>query len=292
MLDKEQEQGQEEVGVDVDAPYAEAEAPPPAPGGNNNTTAAAAQELASHAKNAKDAVFANGGYPAFVLLVSFVFMIQAAIVCGQGTCTSLEGYAVAGGVISIMFSGIFLVLEKKEQLDGKVRVGLAAFLFIWWAFLAGFTTYEDPFTTPGNGYFAAWAGAILSLFMVMNEVGKVREAVDKFAQLGPKYAILIIGSLMVFFGGISACSSGSCGGREGYAVAVGIISFVVAVVRVAIESKLDATQSRFFAIFFIVWWAIAFSILTFWGPFNVAGNGYFGCVAGLVASILLISPAN
>mmetsp|Transcript_43949 Transcript_43949/g.70332 ORF Transcript_43949/g.70332 Transcript_43949/m.70332 type:complete len:305 (+) Transcript_43949:183-1097(+) len=238
---------------------------------------------------AQQMVFSNGGYPLLVFLASIVLMISASSACSNlQSCVGKYAYAVAASVISLVVCFAFLFLEKKESLDGKQRVAITVFLFLWWVFVAAFCTFSPPFETPGNGYFACWGGLVGTLMMLMNEVGKVREAVDRFSQVGHKLGILIVGSVVVFCAGIGKCSNG-CAGTAGYAIAAGVISFVIAVLRVVLAQKLSITVLKGVTGFLILWWVVGLIILTFVNPFTQVGNGYFATWACLIASILLLN---
>lgn len=239
-------------------------------------------------EKAQSAVFSNGGWPLVVFMSSLVLLIAASSNCSdQKNCSSNNGYAVAAGVISLVISFVFLFLERKETLQPTVRLGMTVFLFVWWVLVAGICTFSGPFSEPGNGYFAAWGGLVASLYMLMNEVGKVRDAIDKFSAVGQKIGILLVGSLVVMFASIGACRGG-CSGNASYGIAVGAISFSFTLARVLLESKIGENVLRIFNLFMVVWWLIAFFVLTFFGPFLKVGNGYFGTWACLFASLLLI----
>lgn len=247
-------------------------------------------EFIANFEKAKSAVFDNGGYPLLVLLCSIIVMIASANACSE-SCNNTTGYVVAASVISILVSLAFVFLEKKQNLQPKVRLYLVAALWLWWTLLACISTFPPgPFTLPGNGYFFSWIGMIITTIMLMNEVGKVRQALDRFSNLGHKYALLIVGSLVVFFGGL-ACTT-SCGSLNSYAIAVGIISFVFTVVRIFLEQKITEKMDFYWKLFIVIWWTVGFFILTFAGPFQDVGNGYFGTVLCVTASVLLWAQKN
>ena len=43
---------------------------------------------------------------------------------------------------------------------------MAASLLVWWAIAAGLLTFQSPFTSPGNGFFACWACLVASIVLV------------------------------------------------------------------------------------------------------------------------------
>jgi len=230
-------------------------------------------------------VFENGGYPLIVFLCSVVALVASSTKCGDGpSCTGVEGWAVAASVVSTVVSLGYLVLDKKGNLEPKMQLIVTLFLFAWWVAFAGVATFKGPFTIPGNGYFACWGGLIATSVMMVNSVGKVRESVDKFAALGYKAILAIVGSVVVWCAGITYAGSG----LGNYAIAAGIISMVFFIGRIVAGPKLSANMQKYFAMFMIVWWLVGMFILTFWGPFDNVGNGYFATWACLIASILLL----
>lgn len=247
----------------------------------------AAQEAIEALEKAKQALFDNGGYPLLVFLASVILMVAASTNCSRiSYCGGLNGYAVAGAVISLVVSFAYLFLEKKESLEPKTRMIMSVFLFLWWVFIAGFVTFSGPFTTPSNGYFAAWGGLIGSLMMLMNQVSKVRENIDRFSAVGHRIGILLVGSLVVLFAGVGSCHGG-CSSGSAWAISAGAISFVVALVVVFMGTKISAQIMQYITLFLVVWWLVAFCTLTFGGPFSEVNNGYFGTWACLIASILI-----
>jgi len=280
----------------VDEPYAVPVPPPEAQrddGGTGNGGSGLQEEPVTPQK-VRDAIFHNGGYAMLVLVASFVLMWAASTTCSdRNFCKDKFGFAVAAGVISFIVAFVFIFLEHKENLTAQMRLGIVIFLFIWWVLVAGITTFgsDAPFVIPGNGYFAAWGGLLASLFMISNEVGRVRDTLDRFARLGQRFAILAVASLVVMFAGVAECDNG-CTGKQGYAVAVGAISFCIVLVRILLKEKVGESAQKVFVLFMIVWWGAGLIVLTFFGPFEAVGNGYFGTWACLLASILLLNPAE
>lgn len=245
---------------------------------------------------AKAVLFDNGGYPLLVLIASVVVLISASTRCNDANfCSDKYAFAVAAGVISTIVALLFLFLERKENLAPKVRLGLTVFLFLWWVLVAGLTTFgnvlEAPFAIPGNGYFSAWGGLVVTLLMLSNEVGKVRESIDRFSKVGRPLAVIMIASLVVMFAAVADCDN-ACSGAEGYAITVGVISFFVSLARVFFESKMSHKASMVVHVFLAVWWSVATLITTFGNPFSAVGNGYFGTWAALISSVLLLKHSN
>ena len=89
-------------------------------------------------------------------------------------------YAVLLGAVSFAIGSLMLLWNTYHvrSLDGACcrlpKVGditagflLAIFLLLWWAAGAGIVTFDGPFTTTSNGYFAAWAGLACSVLLLV-----------------------------------------------------------------------------------------------------------------------------
>ncbi|CAK9102208.1 Uncharacterized protein SCF082_LOCUS47771 [Durusdinium trenchii] len=228
--------------------------------------------------------------------MSFVVLVAASSTCSDFSyCKGRFGYAVAAGVISFLLCGWFLLMERKGVLGDQPRMAVVVFLCIWWVLLACLTTFGElnnaPFIIPGNGYFAAWGGCIVSILMLSHEVGKVRDTIEKMQKVGNRIGILLVASLVVLFAGAADCDHG-CTGLEGYAIAVGCISFMCGLVLVFAGPKLGDNAKKFFGMFMIVWWSVAVIILTFVNPFKFVGNGFFGTWAAFISTVLLFTAHN
>jgi len=79
-----------------------------------------------------------------------------------------------------------------------------------------------------------------------------------------------------------------CDDENGYAVAVGCISLFLCLIYVVclhLRPAMIGVLSKYFPIFFVVWWGVGTIVLTFDSPFNITGNGYFACWGAVLLSI-------
>jgi hypothetical protein len=84
-----------------------------------------------------------------VLVSSFVFMVAAAVQCGEASCNGVTAWAVACGVISLLFCLIFVLLLYFTEIVPLIgHLAFAAFLLAWWAAGAGVATFQGPVCTP------------------------------------------------------------------------------------------------------------------------------------------------
>ena len=97
-------------------------------------------------------------------------------------------------------------------------------------------------------------------------------------RFGGYVAIILVGSLAVTAAAGVKCTDDSsatntCNGPTSYAIAAGAGSLVFALVYCGLQKMGQASEgaTRFFAHFFVLWWAPAAVVLTFFEPFNTTG---------------------
>jgi len=109
---------------------------------------------------------------------------------------SSRGYAISIPSLSLCFSMIgFLVAQFREDLYQIYGKYLAHFLFTWNFMGASFLTFNSPFTTTGNGYFAAWATVAVSA-MAMGFTADAFK--DKVKGLGSLMGLCACSCIMIF----------------------------------------------------------------------------------------------
>merc|ERR1740130_1403954 len=92
-----------------------------------------------------------------VLFFASVWLLAAAAVeCGDDTagaeCSSVDGYAIAVGVISVLVTGVYLglLMKQPEVLPEKTLECMAIFLLIWWTVGMIVLTFDGPFKGLGT----------------------------------------------------------------------------------------------------------------------------------------------
>ncbi|CAM9282524.1 unnamed protein product [Ascophyllum nodosum] len=98
---------------------------------------------------------------------------------GDGT----KAWAIIVGIVSTFLAGVLALMQAKGKGDvvRKFQKIIAPFFFIWWAIGAGIGTFKGPFTTSGNGYFAAWIAFAASLKYAYGSNEAVRGFADRAA---------------------------------------------------------------------------------------------------------------
>jgi hypothetical protein len=104
----------------------------------------------------------------YVLIASIIETIAAIFFCANITCTPNDIYAVVVGPISIIICLVFLRVGP-EKLGGADKF-MAIFLVIWWTVGMGVLTISGPFLFGGNGFFACWAGFLVSFFVAQAKI--------------------------------------------------------------------------------------------------------------------------
>lgn len=186
-------------------------------------------------------------------------------------------------------------------------------------------TFGQPYVYVGNGFFATWAGFLMSLSIFVDvlhectrpnvaqnerETQRINRAVasgckgclglvsDQFRALGLKFSVLCLASSVLFGSGVAACQDG-CEVSEAFALSAGLVSlffvgfyFHLHIVDLKKEEKrlTRNVQIISFSLLLLLW--IGVGIVTFEGPFSVAGNGYFAAWIGIFASAFLVSLVN
>ena len=138
---------------------------------------------------------------------------------------------------------------------------------------ACFLTFDTPFHTSGNGFFAAWGicyGSALAMGMSSFQSG-VR---GLGAVMG-----LVASSLIVIIASIAPIRDGTNRSEAIYALVLACLTCLFLSISVKMGKAHGATYFLALAILAMCW-IVEASLTTFRGPFNVTGNGYFGSWTG------------
>lgn len=145
-----------------------------------------------------------------------------------------------------------------------------------------FLTFDKPFVVTSNGYFAAWV-------MVYGSAKAIDFTTDAFLSTTIKDAgmhmILLVSSLVVLIASITFVSDEkSDEAIFALVVACITIAFVLLIITLDNKEKPMRVQDHFVALFNLsILWMVMACFVTFSGPFEVTGNGYFASWAGTLA---------
>merc|ERR1711988_1354124 len=237
-------------------------------------------------------------------------------------CDGMWAWAVAVGVISLVFSSVytFLAKMKPELAEGIPGYALATFLFLLWICGAAVGTYWKPFAPgpgggdrygiAGNGFFATWGGVVFSGMLVI-QIPPVADLLSKFfgaIDETKKIMMALFGSSMVeMWHAAEVCDDDAhCEGMLGWGVAVGVVGVIVTLVWGLVSHFVPnlAAYTKFVPLFLVAWWLSAVLSLTMpnnatdcgndtycQGLFLDVSNGFIGTWGSLGLSVWLAIEA-
>jgi hypothetical protein len=114
-------------------------------------------------------------------------------------------------------------------------------------------------------------------------------AVENSFKKNAQAFLLLASSLIVLIASAKVCDTlNTCTGIKGWAVACSTISLLLALVYLAlsmVKQSMSETVAPFLSLFLAIWWFPGAFVMTFDGPFQDTGNGYFGAWASLVFAV-------
>jgi len=219
-----------------------------------------------------------------VLILATSFVLLLAVMTWEGPMKSY-GYAISVPVLSIVLSLTYLFLTVfKENVYTMYGKHMTHLLFLWNFTGASFLTFSSPFTTTGNGYFAAW-GCVVTSAMAMGFSGEAfRSRVEGLGSLlgWCGSAAIVVIAVIDFIG------KGDINRKESiYAMVISIFTILLVAGTIYYEKKVSQEAPKWFskakfggiALFAVLWLVLA-CLVTFRGPFATTGNGYFASWAG------------
>eukprot|EP01064_Diplonema_japonicum_P031608 TRINITY_DN5710_c0_g1_i1.p1 TRINITY_DN5710_c0_g1~~TRINITY_DN5710_c0_g1_i1.p1 ORF type:complete len:343 (+),score=66.32 TRINITY_DN5710_c0_g1_i1:53-1081(+) len=251
-------------------------------------------------------VFAWAGRIAMLSIGSLVVMIEAARECDKrpdfGTrdkCTSYEAWAVACSTISLALTLFLLVAWKLGMLRSPTfpvphgELVTAVFFLCLWAAGAGTITTKEPFANEvGNGYLGTWLCFFISAGLAVQKTPQLQSAVSSMASAGTDLAMICCASAVLVLQSSVDCSESDnivydnkCSGKLAYALSVGVVSLVAALCGIFFRAHMPPVP---FAVFLCLWWSAAWFVVTFFGPYEAIGNGYFSTSIAFIYSVKIV----
>jgi len=79
-------------------------------------------------------------------------------------------YILVLACLTVCLVGGMFLMERGDTpyVDKKIQFYVLSLFSIMWIVAAGLATFEGPFNTTGNGYFASWGSAIISVFAALS----------------------------------------------------------------------------------------------------------------------------
>jgi len=244
-----------------------------------------------------------------ILIASCIELAQAAEDCDKfNECDEDEyAYAVAVGSVSLILCVLhFILYNFCPGMIANFNKYIPIFFFLWWAIGTIVMTFDKPFPDTGNGYFACWGAAILSLIYCQITMAKFKVLGEKIsgAMAGSQerkmlmlimmlsfvvaFAALVLWDDMNYEGGSYTEKQSD---QETWAFAAGIVSGGIAAIYVLLElckpGMLGPKFLKYYSYFLIPWWLFGAGVATFDAPFPNTGNGYFCAWGAFLCSCYL-----
>ena len=245
-----------------------------------------------------DAVYALSGPLLLITAISLLHTSASIDTCVNflpiinATCTEINGYSVALGLISTIFLfGFFIIfsLEKyRDRLPEKSLYYLSIGLLIWWGLGVAITTFQVT-TIPDTRYFSVWMCFILSAHIARSEFEQFAMLLDKIKDLnGHARSIfyLCLASLVVTVSSVFTCVDLTCEAREQFGIAIGSIGFLLAIGLLRLHMVAEDIATKL-AVFIAVLWFFSLCVLSLLGPFRFGSNGFFGTWACFLLSFYI-----
>lgn len=165
---------------------------------------------------------------------------------------------------------------------------------------APFPASQHPFKTPGNGYFALWAGFLFSLLALGDVMESVKHQIStsKDSGKGPSvggpsrglfFAAVIL--LVALIPWVDQGSDAPYFDESLFGMIAAAFTIVICVC-LMMFTKLNKKMVQAIASLLCLLWAAVAGIMTFRAPFYSTGNGYFSSYAGLFMAFQLFSVAT
>lgn len=219
-----------------------------------------------------------------ILVSATSLVLMLAVVTWEEQMKSF-GYSLSVPLLSLVISiGSILLTIFKGDLYAQYGRHIAHVLFMWNFTGACFLTFSSPFTTTGNGYFAAW-GCVATSAMAM---GFTKDAFRSRLQgMGPllglgSFSAITIIALIDYVGNKNQSFSRK---ESIYAMVVSVFTIVL-IAGIMYFQKTHSGVRWFVRVkfgglsLFACLWLVLACLCTFSGPFNKTGNGYFASWGG------------
>jgi len=237
-----------------------------------------------------------------IMFCSLVVLLQSSIdasrTSGDGAA---ESYGISVGAISFGFTIVFILFAKKKpdtfanwvlpKVRGELSVTqlFSLFIFVWWFFGTAILTFFAPYTYTSNAFFATWTAVITAALMMAAVFQRVQIAMQASLSVSQDANVKALAGLTVFSTVVLFSSIEYVGttGEATFSLIAGLLSLLASAMLYYLVDKkrVGAPTKKGLGAFFVLLWFVAVCVLTFDGPFNITGNGYFGTWAAMFCSL-------
>jgi hypothetical protein len=70
--------------------------------------------------------------------------------------------------VCLVMGIMFMERGATQSLPAKIQFAILSVFSVMWIVAAALATFVGPFTITGNGYFASWGGAVISIFAALS----------------------------------------------------------------------------------------------------------------------------
>jgi hypothetical protein len=198
-----------------------------------------------------------------------------------------SGYAITVSSVAIVLSSIGLLMSRfAEEMFSTIGKRMNILCFAYSFVGACFLTFDMPFDKTGNGYFASWA-IVYGCAMGMDTAS---EALASTAKKGLGSLVsLLVSSLILILASIPPVRDGIDQGAAIFALVLGCatLAFILIVMVLDKMNKpMPRMDQQFSLVNLTICWIIMACIVTFRGPFEVTGNGYFASWVGAATATM------
>jgi hypothetical protein len=221
--------------------------------------------------------------PLFVVLIASIVLLVATTAHYDGNLSSYGNYVISVSSIAMIISFFGLLLTKfAEDQYAKVCKPMNMVLFLYTLVGACFITFKDPFTKTSNGYFAAWAVVYGSAMAI----GMDAKALSTVKGIGAIMGLLA-SSVVVIIATITPIRNGFFKSEAVYALVLSCITVSYLLAVMALDRREMSLPKMLYAASMTILamcWILEACFVTFRGPFEGTGNGYFASWAGALTS--------
>jgi hypothetical protein len=197
-----------------------------------------------------------------------------------------SGYAITVSSVAIVLSSIGLLMTKfAEAMFSTIGKRMNILCFAYSFVGACFLTFDKPFDKTGNGYFSAWA-IVYGCAMGMDVTSEVRASTAKERD---SLMSLLVSSLVLILASIAPVRDNIDSGAAIFALVLGCVTLAFILIVMVLDKMnkpMPRMDQQFTLVNLTLCWIIMACLVTFRGPFEITGNGYFASWVGAATAAM------